>query len=453
LHSPGRNRFLAGNKIKSDTRNGGPIFAKVEAKMNKKKQGVIIPVVMMICLTLTIGGAKQLPVPKEVNISETEKNLAQSSNRFGIKLFQEIIGSESAENVFISPLSVSYALAMTLNGANGKTRQAILSTLELNDIPAGEINSSFKNITSLLTGLDESVTFDIANSIWFRSGLPVKQEFVDTNKINFDALVTDLDFSAPSAAETINGWVDDNTNGKIKNIVSPPIEPSTIMFLINAIYFKGSWGIKFDPSRTVDHPFYPSGGKETECRMMFNTEHFDYFQNDKFQAIRLPYGDAGFNMLVFLPDTSRTVDDLIDQLNEANWALWEKSFYNTKVKLGLPRFKFEYDVTMNDVLKAMGMEIAFNERKANFRKMVDMEKLPPGFNVYIDKVKHKTFLQVDEEGTEAAAVTSVTMGLTSAVDMGPPEMIIERPFLFAIGEKNSGSIVFIGQVSNPVWTE
>jgi serpin B len=409
--------------------------------------------IIMIVVTISFCPVAAEPKQDSVKFSEAEANLVESSNKFGLRLFQEIAGSDkNAGNVFISPLSVSYALAMTLNGAENETYGAIASTLELNNISTEDINASFKNLTSILTELDSSVTLDIANSIWYRSGLKINPDFVDINKANFDALVSPLDFGASSAANTINSWVSENTRGKIEKIVSPPIDPSTIMFLINAIYFKGSWATQFESVMTRDHPFYPEEGKETKCRMMFNTANFDYFENDLFQAISLPYGEMGFGMMAFLPRESLTLDDLVNRLDEQNWAIWQKGFYETEVKLGLPRFKFEYEITLNDMLKAMGMEIAFDGGKADFGKMVDSGTLLDR-NIFIDQVKHKTFLQVDEEGTEAAAVTSVTMALTSAMPAPTPVMIIERPFLFAIWEKKSESMVFIGKVIDPVWEE
>lgn len=412
-------------------------------------QVIMVTMGLVLCFGVLPAETKQ----PDVQITDDQKDLAGASNRFGFRLFQEVVTNDGGDgNVFISPLSVSYALAMTLNGAVGKTRDDIISTLELKDLSAGDISESYKNLTSLLTGLDPSVTFEIANSIWYRSGLPVSRDFIKTNRDNFGAQVRDLDFSAPSAADIINKWVNDNTKGKIENIINPPIDPSSIMFLINAIYFKGTWATQFEPAATRDHPFYPAEGKEVKCRMMFNTEKFDYFENDLFQAISLPYGKKGFDMMVFLPRSSSTLGDLIDRLDDQNWAIWEKGYFKTKVELGLPRFKFQYDVTMNKMLKAMGMEIAFDGQKADFGKMIETDAIP-GQNIFIDRVKHKTFLQVDEEGTEAAAVTSVTMALTSAMPAPIPVMIIDRPFLFAIRERNSGSIVFIGQVTDPVWEE
>ncbi len=407
----------------------------------------IVTVIVIIIFCLSVALAENQSSISE--ISEAGKLVSRSANRFGLRLFQEV-ATDGEGNIFISPMSVSYALAMTLNGADGETRKSILSTLQLNGID--DINTSFKNLTAYLTGLDPLVIFDIANSIWYCDGLPINDAFVDVNRDNFDALVRGLDFSVPKAADIINQWVSDNTNEKIKKIVRPPIDPSTIMFLINAIYFKGDWTIKFDPNDTRDHPFYPAEGKETTCRMMFNTKKYDYFEIDLFQAISLPYGKADFAMTVFLPDSLSNVNNLIDRLDEQNWSIWQENFHKTKVELGLPHFKFEYKITLNEILKSMGMAVAFDGQKADFKKMLEPGSVP-GQNIYIDQVLHKTFLQVDEEGTEAAAVTSVTMGLTSAMPMPNPVMIIDRPFLFAIIEKNSGSIVFIGKVTDPVWED
>ena len=405
-------------------------------------------ILIVLAVFLIMSNAPAENKTGDTGVTESEKTLALSTNRFGFKLFQQAATKDDG-NVFISPLSVSYALAMTLNGTDGETRQAILSTLQLNGID--DPNASFKGLTAFLTGLDSLVKFEIANSIWYREGLPVNDAFIEANQDNFDALVRGLNFNSPGAADIINGWVDEKTNGKISKIVNPPIDPSTIMFLINAIYFKGDWAIKFNAGNTRSHPFYVSQGKETTCRMMFNTEKYDYFEYDLFQAIDLPYGNSDFSMTVFLPAKEITIKELIDFLDKERWTI-DANFDKTEVELGLPRFKFEYEITLNDILENMGMAVAFDSHKADFRKMLESPAAPDR-NVYIDQVLHKTFLQVDEKGTEAAAVTSVRLALTSAAPMAKPVMIVDRPFLFGIREKTSGSFIFVGKVTDPVWED
>jgi serine protease inhibitor len=410
---------------------------------------IIIVTLLCVCAVNTYGNEGD----KQIRLTAADTNLAAAANSFGLKLFHQLNESASGDaNIFISPMSISYALAMTLNGADGTTRDAIALTLELAGMSEDDIDASNKQLMAYLTSADSSVTFDIANSIWYRSGLPIRDEFVATNETYFNAQVQGIDFGAPDAANVINSWVRKNTKDKITQIVSPPIDPQTIMFLINAIYFKGSWSAKFDKAATRDHPFYLIDGSSTDCRMMFMERKYAYFENDLFQAVRLPYGDSAFSMLVFLPRDTAGINALIGDLDDDAWMQWRKNFYVTKVNFGLPRLKFEYSVTLNDILKNMGMALAFAPRDADFGRMVHLDQLG-GENVFISDVKHKTFLQVDEEGTEAAAVTSVTMALTSAAPMPSPVMIVDHPFLFAIEDRASGSLIFIGKVMKPVWTE
>lgn len=383
--------------------------------------------------------------PEERNPSQltmAERNVTQSDNNFGFKLLKEIVTEEENENIFISPLSVSMALGMTYNGANGSTQKAMQETLELSGLTLQEVNESYKSLIELLTNLDPEVKFQIANSIWYRKMFPVEDEFINLNKTYFDAEVTGLDFSKPDALNTINGWVNDKTNGKIEKIVDR-IDPLTMMFLINAIYFKGTWTYEFDKSKTTDDSFILPDGSKKSCRMMSQENEFQYFENEDFQAIDLPYGDGDFRMTVFLPRPNKDVDFLITELNQENWNKWINSFSKRKLTLQLPKFTLRYKIKLNDVLKALGMEIAFSPQQADFTNMYKEEEVLE--NLYISKVKHKTFVKVDEEGTEAAAVTSVEMKLTSVGTF----MRIDRPFMFAIREHNSGTILFIGKIIEP----
>ena len=377
------------------------------------------------------------PPPRE--LTSAEKSLIESDNKFGLKLFGEICAEEKDSNVFISPLSVSMALGMTYNGANGTTQEAMQKTLELSGLTLEEVNESYKSLIELLTGLDPKVRFDIANSIWYRQGWSFEQDFLDLCREYFDALVTGLDFSHPDAAETINAWVDQSTNGKIKEIVDDPIGGAIVMFLINAIYFKGTWTYQFDPDATKDDEFILPDGTVKPCKMMSQQGDFKYFSNPVFQAIDLPYGDGEFSMTVFLPCPEADINSLIAEFTQENWDDWVSSFSEQSLELFLPRFKLECEFGLNRVLKSMGMEIAFDPSRADFTKM-----FKPG-RIWIGRVKHKTFVEVNEEGTEAAAVTSVVMGTTSV----NPIMRVDRPFVFAIRENHSQTILFIGKVVNP----
>jgi serpin B len=309
-------------------------------------------------------------------------------------------------------------------------------TLEFAGLSQSDINASYKSLIALLTGIDPEVVFQIANSIWYRPDLNVEQEFRDVNIQYFNAEVNSLDFGDPNAANTINGWVDRNTNGKIKEIVKSPIPRDAVMYLINAIYFKGTWTYRFDQNLTRDDLFELPDGSKIPCKLMYQKGTFRYFANNEVQVVDLPYGDAGFSMTVVLPKAGTKIDDFVAQMTQQRWMEWTSTLSSEEGELYLPKFKLEYEKRLNDVLKAMGMAIAFSPSLADFTRIDKRGQL------FISEVKHKTFVQVDEEGTEAAAVTSVEISRTS---MGLV-IRVDRPFVFAIRENHSGTILFMGKI-------
>jgi len=398
----------------------------------------IIPflVLLTVCCNTT-PFEPESQTPRE--LTTLEKQLVQSDNTFGFKIFKNLDSSseETEKNVFISPLSISMALGMTLNGADGETREAMEKILELDGLTLQEINKSYKSLMDLLLQLDPKVVFQIANSIWYRQDYSIEEEFIQLNKTYFDAQVRALDFNNPDAVDTINSWVHENTNGKIKNIVNS-IDPLTLMFLINAIYFKGIWTYQFEKDKTSDSWFHLPDGSQVSCNMMTQEAKFSYFQNEKFQAIDLPYGDGLFSMTILLPSSQIDIDSLIADFNQQQWSEWMSSFSEQSVTVYIPRFKLEYELSLNDILSGLGMAIAFDPASADFTRMY-----APG-GLYIHQVKHKTFVEVNEEGTEAAAVTSVEMPLTSIGTV----MRIDRPFVFMIRENSSQTILFLGKIVN-----
>ena len=413
--------------------------------MNWKRNVIIMNRIWVITLLLISFlafqcgdhiSAPEIPAGRELNVSE--KRLAESGNEFGLKLFRELNKDEAGNNMFISPLSVSYALGMTLNGAVGETREAMEKTLELHGMSVDEINKTYKSLMKFLTTLDPEVIFEIANSIWYRQDYPVKQDFVDVNKEYFNALVRALDFNDPASVDIINGWASENTHGLIEEVIED-IDPAAIMFLINAIYFKGTWLYEFDPEDTKPAPFYLDNGSQAEVKMMSQRSDFNYYSNEQFQAIDLPYGNEKFTMTVFLPHRDINIDNLIFQMNEENWSSWINGFPDEKVEVNLylPRFTIEYEKSLRDVLIKLGMGIAFGGG-ADFSNI--------GGGLFISDVNHFTYVNVDEEGTEAAAVTVVEMRDSAG---GPPTMRIDRPFLFVIRENQSNTILFMGKVMNP----
>ena len=373
-------------------------------------------------------------------LTATEQTVVTADNSFGFRLFSAVNRSEAGKSVFISPVSVSMALGMTLNGANGTTRDSMARALEFAGMSQTEINTSYKSLIALLTGLDPAVTFQIANSIWHRPELNVEQKFKDANTQNFNAEINSLDFNNPNAPNTINAWVDRCTKGKIKEIVASPIPPEMVMYLINAIYFKASWSQRFDASLTKDDLFTRPDGTKSQCKMMVQQGKLKCFANEKFQAVQLPYGSAGFSMTILLPAVGTNIDDFAVQLTQQYWSSFSNGWFTREAELSVPKFKLEYEKSLNDMLKAMGMSVAFS-RDADFTNIDKRGQL------YISEVKHKTFVQVDEEGTEAAAVTSVGVGMTAIGQNFV--MRVDRPFMFVIQENNTGTILFIGKIVEP----
>ncbi len=369
-------------------------------------------------------------------LTALEKSLVESDNRFALKLFREVAKEEKDKNVFISPLSVAMALGMTLNGANGETRTAMESALELSGLTAAEINQSYQSLIALLVQLDPRVQFQIANSIWYRQELAVESEFISNNQTYFNAVVRGLNFNDPQATAIINAWVKEKTRGRIEKIVEQ-INPEHVMFLINAIYFKGAWTHKFDPRHTRDDWFTTANGAKTACRMMNLKNDWNYFSNDFFQAIDLPYGDAGFSMTILLPHAGIAVDSVIAVFTAEGWARWRNDFTKQNLTLFMPKFTLSYSIPLNQALAALGMGIAFTPA-------ADFTKIRQAGELKISEVKHKTFVEVNEEGTEAAAATSVGIVIDSA-----HEMRLDRPFVYLIRENHSQTILFIGRMMQP----
>lgn len=366
-------------------------------------------------------------------------NQAISANtQFGFKLFSELLRQNSSSNVFISPTSVAIALAMLYNGASGETQQAMAQTLELQGISLQDINTGNAALLSALTNPDANVQMTIANSLWAKQEYPFRQDFLQRNQSFYKAQVTNLDFAAPEATNTINEWVNHNTNGRIEQIVDR-INPQDVMFLINAIYFKGRWTDEFDLNQTTNEPFLTNSGS-TQLPMMSQTGRYRYYENEQFQAVSLPYGTGRLSLYVFLPRENSNLTSFYQQLNAANWEKWLTQFNQREGSIRLPRFQMEYDLTLNDTLKVLGMEVAFGD-SADFSAMGD--------DLALSEVKHKTFVEVNEEGTEAAAVTSGRVMTVSAPLQPPFEMIVNRPFFCAIRDNQTGAVLFMGSIVEP----
>ena len=387
----------------------------------------------------------QQPGPESTISKKTvnpDTKLVTANTKFGFKLFSEVLKEEVGKNVFVSPSSVALALAMTYNGASGSTQQGMAKALELQGLTLQQINSSNAALKALLENPDPKVQLAIANSLWANQNASFKPDFLQRNRDFYKAKVSNLNFTDASARSTINNWVKQNTNGKINEIVQK-ISPDQVLFLVNAIYFKGSWTNEFDRQQTQSYPFSLLSGQQKQHPMMSQKGDYRYLENQQFQAVSLPYGNNGrISFYVFLPKENSNLKAFHQTLNAENWDKWMSEFNKREGSIRLPKFKMDYDVTLNNTLKTLGMGEAFTE-KANFSGM--------GKNFAISEVKHKTFVEVNEQGTEAAAATSVEIMPLSAPapTEAPFKMVVDRPFFCAIRDNQTGSIVFMGSIAEP----
>ena len=374
-------------------------------------------------------------------LSEGEERAIASSNRFAFDLFRSINGRFADTNLFISPLSASFALGMTMNGADGETFEGMTQALRILESDRSKINAAYRDLIELLLDLDPSVDMRIANAIWYRNGFPFHQSFLDTVSHYFDARVAGLNFDDPATVTRINAWADTATAGKIPKVLDY-IGSDLVMLLMNAIYFKGSWRTQFDPDDTHDAPFATERGTSYTARMMrLERKEVAIASLLGVEAVDLPYGRAAFTMTAILPPAGTDVDDFIQTLDQPRWNAIIGALHQTKADVYFPKFTMKWQDELNSDLISMGMEDAFCDGCADFTRMS-----PLGDQLFIGFVKQNTFVNVNEEGTEAAAVTTVGIEVVS----GPPTIRFNRPFVFVIRERLSGTILFMGKVAVPI---
>lgn len=386
-------------------------------------------------------------LPYEELLEEhVDDRIVTANEQFALQLYEAIVQQSDELPAFISPLSISIALAMVYNGSDGETKQQLADALQLTGMSMEQVNSGFSALQQLIEKADPDVRLAIANSIWAREGIPFHDEFLALNQHYFGAEVSELDFSQQEAVDTINDWVDRRTESMISEIIEGPISDETIMYLINAIYFKGEWTKPFQEEMTREEPFYLSNGETITHPLMVQSGFFDYMENKHVQAIRLPYGEEqNISMLVFLPSETSDLEAFHSMLTVDNWRNWKGEFESTQGSILLPRFTMQYEETLNDMLQSLGIVDAFSAQSANFSNMLQTS---PAANAYISDVKHKSIIEVNEVGTEAAAVTGITAGITS-MPANYFHMKVNRPFFFAIVEEATDTILFMGAVEHP----
>lgn len=395
--------------------------------------------------TRVVAAQKAPSPPPQASNAIVNAKLVAANTKFGFNLFEQLRKQDADKNIFISPSSLAIVLAMTYNGAREQTQQAMAKTLDLQGISLQEVNQANAALKAMLENPDPQVRLSIANSLWVRKGTSLNPEFVQQSKDSYGAKVTDLDFTDPSAPSIINSWVEQSTSGKINRIVNK-IDPTTNLFLINAIHFKGNWTRKFEKAATQQRPFTLLNGTHKQHPMMSQSGEYRYYQNDLFQALSLPYGDGRLSMLIFLPNQEAGLKGFYESLNAQNWEKWMNQFAINKGSIVLPRFKLEYDISLEDALKALGMGVAFEPDRANFTAMTSN----PADSPHINQVKQKTLVEVNEEGTEAAAATNVGISIISYTPSEQFNMIVDRPFFCAIRDNQTGTILFMGSIVEPM---
>jgi serine protease inhibitor len=366
---------------------------------------------------------------------------------FGIKLFQQLAKERAKENLLISPLSISIALSMTYNGAAGTTKSTMAKVLGYGSSTEEQINLQNQTMMDSLRKPGGTTVLEIANALFGRKDMTFKQPFLNLSKKYYDAGIESLDFRDPETVTKINNWVSEKTHAKIPTILES-IPADAILYLINAIYFKGLWEHQFDKAQTQPGDFHTAGGiiKSVPMMNMFRKD-FRYAETPAFQAVNLPYNDKRLSLFVFLPAKDQSLAAFENEFTEENWKNWMSKFSKHEGSVQMPRFKVADSLKLKETLENAGMKIAFDQNAADFSNMADVAPQ----RIFISQVLHKTFMEVNEEGTEAAAVTAVEMGVTSArMDEPTPfNFVADRPYVVVLHDKQTNKILFIGHIVDP----
>ena len=378
----------------------------------------------------------------ELNLSVVQQQQADHTNDFTFNLFRSVSATNSnGSNLFTSPLSVSMALGMTSNGANGATLDSMRTVLGFSSFTQDQVNSYYNKLITELPELDPNTTLKIANSIWYTQSLSVRPSFLQTGNKSYLANIQSLDFSNPASLTTINDWVSNQTNGKITKVIDK-INNEDMMYLINAIYFKSIWAAKFDPSATHSMPFTLPDNSEIETPFMSGHIPCNYYRDADVSILELPYANNKYSLVMVMPASGQSLSSFVSSLNSTTWQNWMGKIGSGSADVSMPKFQFTYSTSLRGELSAMGMGTAFSDA-------ADFSNISTSAHLQITDVEHKAYIAVDETGTEAAAATTVVMGMTAPA---PNIININRPFFFVIREMKSGLILFAGSVNNPAQT-
>jgi serpin B len=407
----------------------------------------IYPSSVLLFLILFVASCNKSSVKPDLGqginlaLNAAEQQNATADNAFTFNLFKTVqAGNSDGSNLFLSPLSVSIALGMVNNGANGATLGAINNTLGFTSFSQDEVNGYFNKLITDLPKLDPNTTLNIANSIWYRQGFSILPQFLKTDSSYFHANIQSLDFSNSSSVNTINNWVNTQTHGKIPTIIDQ-IPPGDVMYLINAIYFKSIWDSKFDQGLTQNQAFHLPDQSTVQASFMKGKVNYNFHYVESGTVIELPYINKKFSMVIVMPNSTTSLGSLVAGLDTASWNNWVGGLTPNNAEIIMPKFKFGYSILLNNDLIKLGMGNAFS-------LLADFTRINAGGGLNISKVQHKAFVAVDETGTQAAAATSVSIQATDVLN--PPSITIDHPFLFVIREMKTGLILFAGIMNNPL---
>ncbi|WP_088005515.1 serpin family protein [Indiicoccus explosivorum] len=407
--------------------------------MRKGLAEFIAIVLLSGCGTAEEPGTSE--ISERAEFGETDYELiAEANNVLGMKVMGDLTEREEG-NIFISPVSLYMALAMVYNGADGVTKTEIGNVLEAEGVSAEDMNRANASLMAALQSDSEDIRLEFANSIWVKDSYSFLDSFTESSRDYYRAEIESIDVTDPESAERINSWVAEATNGKIEDMVSKPLPGNLVALLLNAVYFKGDWQYPFIRELTEEKPFSTAGGT-VQVPLMERQAEFPYFETEAFQAVSLPYGKGEMSMEVFLPSENSSLEKFQASLTEEKWDEWMSAFQKKQGTVLLPKFQLEYEKVLNETLQRLGMATAFSS--------VDLSNMfEDSEGLFISEVKQKTFIDVNETGTEAAAATSVAVAESAPAE---PPFILEadRPFFLAITDKETGVILFMGAIENPV---
>lgn len=391
----------------------------------------------MLCLVMLLGlsGCEEAISPSEKPVVKEELSSANTS--FSFDMLRMLNEEEGEGNVFFSPLSISLALTMALNGAYGQTRDEMLEMMSYQGLDMNTINQSYADFQHYLDNDGGDTELYLKNSIWIRKGEEIENEYLDVITKQYLAKLDYLDFADPDSANVMNNWIEEATNEKINDMITPSLSTNAVLYLINAIYFKGDWAESFDKDKTFDAEFYNQNGEISTVKMMNDKRTTWYMEDESIEAVRIPYEDENRSMIIILPKETNQIDHLINQLDETLFATIQTNFYEVDdMILQIPKFEMEYGtINLNQPLKDLGMKIAFTS-DADFSGIRE--------DLFISNVLHKAFIEVNEQGSEAAAATVVE--IKESIERNK-KFRADRPFLFIIYDEDASSILFLGKYS------